>query len=780
MVGLAAVLSVAACAADSGSVGPRSDYAEVVAAVDAFIQHEMDAKNLPALSIALVDDQEIVWAQGYGYADPADSVPATANTVYRVGSVSKLFTDIGIMQLVERGELDLDAPVTTYLPDFRPENPFQPAITLRQLMSHRAGLVREPPIGHYFDPDEPSLAETVASLSSTRLAYEPATTLKYSNAGIATVGYVLEVTQGEPFAEYLKRAVLSPLGMSHSAFEPEPHIVADLAKAFMWTYDGRWFEAPTFQLGMSPAGSMYSTVGDLGRFLSALFAGGATENGRVLQPETLEAMWTPQFAPPQTAAGYGIGFAISQLAGHRMIGHGGAIYGFATTLGALPDERLGVVVVTTRDCANAVTDRIAHGALGAMLAVREGMPVPSARLMKPVPPELAARLEGRYGDGANGFDLNEAAGRLTAQATWGGERVELSLLSDTLVVDGVLNYGPRIIPLEDAIVIGRDTLVRQPQPKPAPTPDRWRGLIGEYGWDHNTLYILERDGRLHALIEWFFVYPLEEVSRDVFRFPGWGLYHGEQLAFTREADGRATQVEAAGILFDRRAVGPESGGTFRIDPLRPVEELRAEALAAEPPAESGDFRQPDLVELVDLDSTIHLDIRYASTNNFMSSVFYDQPRAFLQRPAAEALVRVHRALQERGYGLLIHDAYRPWYVTKMFWDATPADKKHFVADPASGSRHNRGSAVDLTLYELATGEPVEMVGVYDEMSPRSYPEYPGGTSLQRWYRELLREAMEAQGFSVYQWEWWHFDYPGWAEYPILNLTFDQLQVPASG
>jgi len=101
-----------------------------------------------------------------------------------------------------------------------------------------------------------------------------------------------------------------------------------------------------------------------------------------------------------------------------------------------------------------------------------------------------------------------------------------------------------------------------------------------------------------------------------------------------------------------------------------------------------------------------------------------------------------------------------------------------VADPANGSRHNRGCAVDLTLYDLATGEPVEMVGVYDEMSPRSYPEYPGGTSLQRWHRELLRDAMEAQGFSVYQWEWWHFDYPGWAEYPILNLTFEKLSAPS--
>ncbi|HSM60609.1 MAG TPA: M15 family metallopeptidase, partial [Longimicrobiales bacterium] len=217
------------------------------------------------------------------------------------------------------------------------------------------------------------------------------------------------------------------------------------------------------------------------------------------------------------------------------------------------------------------------------------------------------------------------------------------------------------------------------------------------------------------------------------------------------------------------------GGTFRIAPVRPPEELRAQALAATPPDEAGDFLDSDLVELVTLDPTIRLDIRYASTNNFMGEVFYPEPRAFLQRPAAEALVRAHRWLGERGYGLLVHDGYRPWYVTKMFWDATPEGMKVFVADPASGSRHNRGAAVDLTLYDRATGEPVEMPGGYDEFSPRSFPDYPGGTSRQRWHRELLREAMEREGFTVYEAEWWHFDYVEWRRYRIGNRTFEELR-----
>jgi D-alanyl-D-alanine dipeptidase len=208
--------------------------------------------------------------------------------------------------------------------------------------------------------------------------------------------------------------------------------------------------------------------------------------------------------------------------------------------------------------------------------------------------------------------------------------------------------------------------------------------------------------------------------------------------------------------------------------MRPVAELRPEALAASPPAEKGDFLKPDLVDLTTLDPTIKLDIRYASSNNFLRTPFYSSARAFMQRPAAEALARAHKGLKAQGYGLLIHDAYRPWYVTRMFWDATPDSGRGFVADPSKGSKHNRGCAVDLTLYDIATGRPIEMVGGYDEFSFRSSPDYPGGTSLQRWHRDLLRRAIEDQGFTVNEVEWWHFDFKDWPKYPILNSAFERL------
>jgi D-alanyl-D-alanine dipeptidase len=298
-----------------------------------------------------------------------------------------------------------------------------------------------------------------------------------------------------------------------------------------------------------------------------------------------------------------------------------------------------------------------------------------------------------------------------------------------------------------------------------------KALLGEYGSEQAPYIVLENHGQLilhkpdgaEGLLE-----PRSQLD-FVFSDPA-----GTPVHFSRVGSETAS-ISFGHLTLLRRKLGPDEAQVFRITPVHSVEELRKEALATDPPHEEAKFREPDLVELAPLDPAIHLDIRYATSNDFLGTPVYTQARAFLQRPAAEALLRALRRLMPEGYGLLIHDAYRPWYVTKIFWDATPPEGKIFVADPAQGSRHNRGCAVDLTLYELKTGTPVPMPGTYDEMSPRSFPDYPGGTALQRWHRDLLRWAMESEGFTVYEHEWWHFDYKDWREYPILNVPFEKLQ-----
>ena len=320
---------------------------------------------------------------------------------------------------------------------------------------------------------------------------------------------------------------------------------------------------------------------------------------------------------------------------------------------------------------------------------------------------------------------------------------------------------------------------------PDAPPAALRGLVGFYEDDGGRLLLRERDGALEALYEPGggkerpFGVPkprsLRPLGGDRYALaPGLTGAAGEILTATRDASGRGIRCRVGRRIFRRHFFPEELGKTFRILPRLPLGELRRRADRAVPPREAGDFLSPDLVELVRLDPSLVLDLRYATSNNIMGLSLYDQPRAFLQRPAAEAVVRVQRALVPLGLGLVIHDAYRPWRVTKMFWDATPPEQRDFVANPAKGSRHNRGCAVDLSLVDLATRRPLEMTSGFDEFSFRARPDYPGGTSRQRALRDLLRARMEAEGFTVFPDEWWHFDYRGWQSYPLLNVPLGDL------
>lgn len=741
-------------------------YRPAVEKLAAVVERERAAKGIPAISVALVDDQRLVWAAGFGHADAAGKRPADAATVYRAGSVSKLFADVAAMRLVEQGKLDLDAPVSKYLPDFKPgyRDGDRP-VTLRLLMGHRAGLVREPPVGHYFDPTHPTLAATVASLNGLAPTYPPGTRTKYSNAGLGVVGRVVEVVTGERFEDAVKRLVLEPVGMTASAFERGP--VADrVADGLMWTVHGRTFPAPTWEFGYPSAASLYAPVTDLGKFASCLFRGGAP----VLKPETLQAMYKPQAGP----VGFGLGFSARTFDGRRKVGHGGAVYGFATTFAALPDDKLAVIVAASKDVANGVTDRMGDYALSLMLAAKAGRPLPELPGSQPLAAGEARKLEGVYRDGERWLEVQVSAGRAFLLPDRVGTRHELRRQGDKLVFDDPEGYGPRIEWTGNTLVHQGKTYTKEPAAKPpADAPDKWKGLTGEYGWDHNTLYVFERAGQLFALIEWTEFDPLTDEGNDVFAFPAAaGMYHGEKLHFKRDAGGKATEVVAANVRFVRRTLDGESGQTFRIQPQRPVAELRAEAAKLSPPDQPAGLRASELVHLPDVVPGLRHELKYAAADNFMGVALYPPTaRPLMQKPAAEALARVQAKLKEQGYGLLVYDAYRPWSVTKVFWEATPVKLRGFVADPAKGSKHNRGCAVDLTLCEIATGKAVEMVSGFDEFSDRAFPDYPSGTGRQRWHRDLLRRAMEAEGFTVDPGEWWHFDYKDWQQYPVLDQGF---------
>lgn len=203
--------------------------------------------------------------------------------------------------------------------------------------------------------------------------------------------------------------------------------------------------------------------------------------------------------------------------------------------------------------------------------------------------------------------------------------------------------------------------------------------------------------------------------------------------------------------------------------------LSFQAFAQDGPPKEENKREARLVELITLDPSIKLDIRYATENNFVGKKVYPEARAFLQRPAAKALVKVHQKLKKQGLGLVIFDGYRPWSITKLFWEVTSEDKRKFVANPAKGSKHNRGCAVDLSVFDLKTGQLIDMPSGYDEFTERASPDYAGGTEKERENRDMLRRLMEGAGFTVNPNEWWHFDFKDWEKYAIYDISFTEAE-----
>ena len=793
-------LAPASCAPDPApGVTPRPSYADVAAALETMIERERDQKGLAAMSIALVDDEGVAWAAGFGEQSPG--VPATASTVYRVGSVSKLFTDIAVMQLAERGEIDIDAPVRSYLPDFAPDNRSGTAITLRQLMSHRAGLIREPPSGNYFDDSGTDLAATIASLNGLPLIYEPEARIKYSNAGIAVVGYVLEVTRGEPFADYVKRAVIDPIGMRTSAFSREPDLADDLARAYMWGFDRPDFDAPGFDLGMAPAGSMYSTVLDLARFMEVMFQRGA----RLLsaEPTLRRHVGTPVFSRPRPwtpcgsrssrihADGYGLGFAVQERFGERWLGHGGAIYGFSTQLAFLPGSRLGVVVVSAVDGTNTVTSRVADAALELMLAARSGEPLPTGptRPTTPLDPALVLELQGTYGDGDDALELDARDGRLFMTPARGGATTELRARGDTLIVDDRLAFGDRFLWRAGGAAATTALLPLRPRPRrrtrhtappPAPRPPPGPAaspLAGPHRRvrprpqhplhpgarrppprAHRVVLPVPARGGLTGRVRLPRLGPLprrapglhagRERARDLGR-GGFGRLHAARgrhrgrrhLPHRPRAPGGGVARRGAGRVAARRA--------------RPLPRLRA-GRGHQPRA-----RDPSRCALCD-DQQLHVvgllrrgaRVSPAPRRRRGRARAPCPGRTRLRPPAARRLPPLVRHKDVLRCDPRVAETLRRRSGKRLAPQPRFGDRPEPVR-PRHGATGRHGGHLRRVLAAFLPELPRRDIPA--ALAARVAPPRDGGG-----------------GFTVYEAEWWHFDHDDWREYAIQNATFGEL------
>jgi CubicO group peptidase (beta-lactamase class C family) len=336
-----------------GASPARDDgVAAVVARYQARIPRLMAERHVPGLALAVVDRDHVVWQAAFGFTDDDRRVPVTIDTMFGVQSTSKAFTATAVMQAVQAGRLDLDAPITTYLPDFTVHSAFEPnperRITLRMLLSHTAGLTHEAPVGNNYGLDPGSFDAHVRSIEDTWLRFPVGTGYAYSNLGIDLAGRVLEQVRQQPFPAAVRDSLLAPLGMDHSTFDRgEVRAAADRAVGH-----SRDLVPPPVDVPMTAAGGLWASAGDLARFLRLQLGNGTVDGRAVLDAALMDEMRTVPAPDAQAPAGYALGVARTRWRAGRyldLFSHGGGGYGFLSDLWWLPQLGLGIAVLSNSD-----------------------------------------------------------------------------------------------------------------------------------------------------------------------------------------------------------------------------------------------------------------------------------------------------------------------------------------------------------------------------------------------------------------------------------------------
>ncbi len=503
----------------------HGDYATTEAYVNKLVQYEMKKNSVEGLSITLVDDQHIVWAKGFGYADQENNIPATADTLYRVGSISKLFTDMAAMQLVEQGKLDIDQPLKNYIPNFsiKTRYPGAAEITPRQLMTHHSGLPRDRLKGFMTVNPEP-FTGLVEDIRNDYTAYPPNLIFSYSNLGISLLGIAIQNQSGMPFADFMKQSLLFPMGMKNSSFDTGPSASTLMAKGYR-SRD----EADEPALRDIPAGGLNSSVEDLGRFMSMVFAEGKSGNQQILKEETLSEMLQPQngSVPLDFNFRIGLGWMLSTLGtstiqnGGVVAHHAGDTILFHSQMYILPEHKLGVVVLSNSSTAKQMVDHIAAETLSLALEAKAGIRQPEHHEIqpdsKPLSSETVQQYVGDYTTMAGFARISACGKRLCADAADhrfdlvpganGLFRLDYTFLGifhidlDTL---GEIGISQRRVEGRKLLVarIGDQEMLVGERIEPRPAPESWRQYLGEYeianqGADYkfvNHIKLVEDDG----------------------------------------------------------------------------------------------------------------------------------------------------------------------------------------------------------------------------------------------------------------------------------------------
>lgn len=316
--------------------------------------------------------------------------------------------------------------------------------------------------------------------------------------------------------------------------------------------------------------------------------------------------------------------------------------------------------------------------------------------------------------------------------------------------------------------------------EPKDCPKDLKYILGMYYGNGEMFLLRENNGEVELVYrfgqnDYTFagsnVYPLYKEHFDSYTINESGPLNHLDVAvrIERSREGYGVSCSVGGNRYSRRFFAGENGRPFRFAPVSDWQALKTAANAAVMPAQLGTGQQAQLVDLAQAVPGLKFDLRYAQADNCFGQALTDDQRAFLDADAAQALAQAQQYLKPYGYGILVWEAYRPWSVSKLAYDALPADKKSMLPAPEAGFSHNTGRSIDVSLYLLATGENAGMISGFDEPSVRQYASFAGGTTLERYRRDLLRSVMQMAGFTASETEWWHFDYGDIKGFAHLNV-----------
>ncbi len=522
-----ALLSACASAPPRPASIARGDYTATKEYASQLIRYEMKQNAVEGLSIALVVDQRVVWAEGFGFADEEKAIPATADTLYRVGSISKLFTDTAAMQLAEQGKLDIDQPLQKYIPNFSIKSRFANTaeITPRQLMTHHSGLPRDRLKGFITASPAP-FATLVDDIHDDYTAYPPGLMTSYSNLGISLLGVAIQNQSGMPFADYMQQSLLVPMGMTNSSFDTGLSASPLMAQG----YKGRKVAVEP-SLRDVPAGGLNSSVNDMSRFISMVFAGGAAGGHQIIQEKTLQEMLRPQNSAValdfDTRVGLGWWLDAKgkpQLKnGGTVAAHNGATISFHSQLYILPEHKLGVIVLANSSTAGGVVEHVAIETLASALEAKSGIHQPEPvkiQTDKKLPtPEEVHEFVGDYTTMIGLAQISACGDGLCAQTadtkfdlvhgSDGLFRLKYSLLG-LIPIDlgflGQVGLSRRTLDGRELLVarVGEQEALVGQRITPPPNLEPWRRYLGEYentnlGTDHkiiDRLKLIEERGYL--------------------------------------------------------------------------------------------------------------------------------------------------------------------------------------------------------------------------------------------------------------------------------------------